>query len=363
MSDKLLTVIVPSYNMEEYLPKCLGSLIVPDEAMLQRLDVIVVNDGSKDRTSEIAHDFEKRYPGVFRVIDKANGNYGSCINAALPEAKGQYVKILDADDSVEKKAFESLLGILKTEADTSSGSADLILCDFAKVSPDGKVTDLVSLNIPCYKYMSLPESGADNVGRPFVMANIVYKRTIFSEINYHQTEGISYTDIEWSIEPMCRVHRVLYLPVAVNQYLLGRPGQTMQSSIYAERYWQIVDIVCGLAERYETRMNQCTQSAKSFYRARMRIALSEVYQRCLFGLKTSTAIKKRIGRLERIIEGDRELYTTTNSIRFPSRILPIKFIWAWRHRWGSGMVAFWGLKAFLFIRFLIQAKGIFNKKQ
>ncbi len=363
MSDKLLTIIVPSYNMEEYLPKCLGSLIVPDEAMLQRLDVIVVNDGSKDRTSEIAHDFEKRYPGVFRVIDKANGNYGSCINAALPEAKGQYVKILDADDSVEKKAFESLLGILKTEADTSSGSADLILCDFAKVSPDGKVTDLVSLNISCYKYMSLPESGADNVGRPFVMANIVYKRTIFSEINYHQTEGISYTDIEWSIEPMCRVHRVLYLPVVVNLYLLGRPGQTMESSTYAARYSQIVDIVCGLAERYRIRMDQCTQSAKPFYRARMLIALSEVYQRCLFGMEIGTAAKKRVYRLERIVKNDLELYTATNSLLFPSRKLPIKFIWAWRHRWGSGVMSFWGLKIFLFIRFLAQKMNVYNKKQ
>ena len=81
-SEKLLSVIIPSYNMEAYLPKCLGSLLIDDKELLQRLDVIVVNDGSKDRTSKIAHDFEVKYLGVFRVIDKENGNYGSCINAA-----------------------------------------------------------------------------------------------------------------------------------------------------------------------------------------------------------------------------------------------------------------------------------------
>ena len=86
--DKTLTIIVPSYNMEAYLPKCLGCLVIDDKELLQKLDIIVVNDGSKDRTSEIAHEFESRFPGVFRVIDKTNGHYGSCINAALPHVSG-----------------------------------------------------------------------------------------------------------------------------------------------------------------------------------------------------------------------------------------------------------------------------------
>ena len=98
MSAKLLTVIVPSYNMEKYLLKCLGSLIVAPELM-ERIEVIVVNDGSTDRTSEIAHSFEVKFPGVFRVIDKENGHYGSCVNAGLKMASGVFAKILDADDS------------------------------------------------------------------------------------------------------------------------------------------------------------------------------------------------------------------------------------------------------------------------
>ena len=63
--DKLLTIIVPSYNMEAYLPKCLGSLVINAKELLQKLDIIVVNDGSKDRPSEIAHEFEKNHPSVF----------------------------------------------------------------------------------------------------------------------------------------------------------------------------------------------------------------------------------------------------------------------------------------------------------
>ena len=83
--------------MEKYLDKCLTSLIVSDDKM-PLLEVLVINDGSKDRSSEIAHSYEQKYPQTFRVIDKENGNYGSCINRGLKEATGKYVKVLDADD-------------------------------------------------------------------------------------------------------------------------------------------------------------------------------------------------------------------------------------------------------------------------
>ena len=80
--EKILTVVVPTYNMEQYLDRCLTSLIIDDDKMAL-LEVLVVNDGSKDRSSEIAHSYEARYPDTFRVIDKENGNYGSCINRMI----------------------------------------------------------------------------------------------------------------------------------------------------------------------------------------------------------------------------------------------------------------------------------------
>ena len=115
MPGKILSIIVPSYDMEAYLPKCLGSLVVDDRELLQKLDVIVVNDGSKDRTSEIAHEFEANYRGVFRVIDKDNGHYGSCINAGLAVAAGTFVKVLDADDYYLTDNFKEYLSLVDAE--------------------------------------------------------------------------------------------------------------------------------------------------------------------------------------------------------------------------------------------------------
>lgn len=92
--DKVLTVIVPVYNMEKYIRQCLESLVIGG--------VLVVLDGSKDGSAEIAYEFVEQYPDTFRIIYKANGGHGSAINTGLMMASGEYVKILDSDDWVER---------------------------------------------------------------------------------------------------------------------------------------------------------------------------------------------------------------------------------------------------------------------
>lgn len=98
--DKVLTVIVPVYNMEKYIRQCLESLVIGEA--LDRIEVLVVLDGSKDGSAEIAYEFVEQYPDTFRIIYKANGGHGSAINTGLMMASGEYVKILDSDDWVER---------------------------------------------------------------------------------------------------------------------------------------------------------------------------------------------------------------------------------------------------------------------
>ncbi len=85
---KLLTLVIPTYNMEKYLTKCLESVTAP--CIPPTLEVIVVNDGSKDRSLDIMKAFQQKRPDIIRIIDKENGHYGSCINAGLQLAKGKY---------------------------------------------------------------------------------------------------------------------------------------------------------------------------------------------------------------------------------------------------------------------------------
>ena len=113
MNNKILTIVIPTYNMQDYLRRCLDSLLVEQER-LKKIEVLVVNDGSKDNSSAIAHEYETKYPEAFRVIDNENGNYGSCVNRGLKEAKGKYFRILDADDRFDTGALVQLVDVLAT---------------------------------------------------------------------------------------------------------------------------------------------------------------------------------------------------------------------------------------------------------
>lgn len=105
--DKVLTVIVPVYNMEKYIRQCLESLVIGE--------VLVSLDSSKDGSAEIAYEFVEQYPDTFWIIYKANGGHGSVINTGLMMVSGEYVKILDSDDWVERDAFCRLVDCLETE--------------------------------------------------------------------------------------------------------------------------------------------------------------------------------------------------------------------------------------------------------
>lgn len=220
---KILTIIVPTYNMETYLDKSLSSLMVGeyDSAIMQEFEVLVVNDGSTDRSSEIAHEYESRFPDTFKVIDKENGNYGSCINAALPIATGKYVKILDADDYFDSDAFLFLLNQIRDL------DVDVILTEVCEVYTSGE-SGLKNKNIPMEECKVLSWQAMIPFSRGFMFAhNFTYRRQLLIDIDYHQTEGYYYTDNEWVAYPMTVIQTVYYCPIFLYNYLVGRNGQSV----------------------------------------------------------------------------------------------------------------------------------------
>ena len=98
--NKLLTIVIPVYKVEDYITKCLDSLIIAPELM-EKMDVLIINDGTPDRSAEISREYVKRFPGIFRQIDKENGGHGSVWNLGLKEAYGKYTRFLDSDDWLE----------------------------------------------------------------------------------------------------------------------------------------------------------------------------------------------------------------------------------------------------------------------
>ena len=243
-TNKVLTVVVPTYNMEKYLNRCLDSLIVSDEQM-QQLEVLVINDGSKDSSSQIAHEYQDRYPDTFRVIDKENGNYGSCINRGLAEATGKYIKVLDADDWFDNGNLVLFLKKL-TEFE-----ADLFITNFQIVNEKNTITRSVSYDYPPNKKLSIDFLCEMQSFRSLNMHSVTYNAENLRLIGYKQSEGISYTDQEWMFLPMSTVHTVVYLDLFIYQYLVGREGQTMMPEVLKKSIGHTIKGVFVMIEEFE----------------------------------------------------------------------------------------------------------------
>ena len=106
---KLISFVIPCYNSESYMEHAIQSILVAKED----IELIIVNDGSKDNTLKIAREYEKKYPKVVKVIDKENGGHGSGVNAGLDVATGRYFKVVDSDDWVDEESLKKVIKTLK----------------------------------------------------------------------------------------------------------------------------------------------------------------------------------------------------------------------------------------------------------
>lgn len=263
--EKILSIIIPTYNMEKYLNKCLDSLIIDN---MEYLEILVINDGSKDKSLSIAKSYEKKYPNTFKVIDKENGNYGSCINRGLKEATGKYVKILDADDCYDNYAFKRYIEMLIEE------EADLIINDVRIVDNNNNKTGSISFNLNPNKPSTLQDLINNSDFKSICMHSVAYKRNILIGIHYKQTEKISYTDQEWIFLPMSYIKTIKYVKGELYCYLIGREGQTMEISNFKKNIDQLENVVFSLVENYENNINDCDEYGKKYLQYRV---LNEIY--------------------------------------------------------------------------------------
>ena len=326
----VLTVIVPAFNMESYLPACLGSLELQASSM-GSLDVIVVNDGSQDRTGEIAHAFARRSPGAVRVIDKQNGNYGSCINAALGVARGEYVKVLDADDTFDGDALAAFVEFL---AGLAEPRPDMVFSDYSVVDASGRVTGTEKIPFAPGRTIDPAEILA---APPVMMHGVAYRTQMLREIGYRQLEGVSYTDLEWSFLPLAGVLCAVRFPRVVYRYLLGREGQTMAGEALARSWWMRGEVALHMAGRFGEMSPHAQPAHKPALARRLAELVADVYRGCLFGDRRRARSFDLAAFDLRLAETAPECHAAVAEVAY-SRRIPYRFVKAWRDRaWWRGI--------------------------
>ena len=269
--EKLLTVIVPTYNMEALLKRCLNSVCINDTA----LEVVVIIDGATDRSSEIAHEYQDKYPQIFRVIEKENGNYGSCINRGLAEAKGKYINVLDADDLFNTEALTALLFFLK------DSDADLVITNYCICNAYGEIIERKKFNLPTKTLFTAKD--LTPLGPHMAMHAVTYKTDNLHNICYQQTEGISYTDQEWIYKPMTTVKSFVYADLDLYKYVTGREGQTMDIKALRRNMHHNLMVLGNMIETYNNSQNDT--DIYGYLRTRIECYTEYIYSLYLFNIK------------------------------------------------------------------------------
>lgn len=229
--SKLLSVIIPVYKVEAYINKCLDSLLVP-EGQLQQLDIVIINDGTPDKSAEMAREYELKYPGIFRVIDQENRGHGGAWNHGTELAVGKYLFYLDSDDWFDTEQFSQLLSYLK-ECDT-----DMVLLDRTKYYSYEDREAIVSLNNmepdKVYDASTYDWLHCGNGPNITYAHNTVYKTSMMQEYLPVFCEHVMYDDVILQVMPIMVANSFVYKKLNVYHYLIGRPGQSFDPAVRAK---------------------------------------------------------------------------------------------------------------------------------
>lgn len=204
-----LSIIVPVYNMERYIEKCLESLV---KQTLQDLEIIVVNDGSQDKSEEIIEKYVKQYPTKIKYYEKENGGLSSARNYGLENATGEYVAFLDSDDYVEKNMYEEMYKTAKKE------NSDMVECDFiwewryGKKVFDKRIKYITKEKIECKVKKNNDLLRREMMKKPRVVCwNKIYKREVINKTKTRFPTGLIYEDVEFFYKLLPYLNNISYI--------------------------------------------------------------------------------------------------------------------------------------------------------
>lgn len=225
-----VSIIVPFYNVEGYIEKCLDTLV---NQTLKDIEIILVNDGSTDRSIEIVNKFLRRYPEKLVYLEKENGGLSDARNYAIPYTKGEYIAFLDSDDYVEKDMYEEMYNLAKKE------KSDMVECNFYWEYPDKQKEDIGTI------YHGKNEM----IEKIRVVAwNKLIKREILEKSEVRFPKGYRYEDTEFTYKLIPYIEKVSFLKKPCIHYV-QREGSISNSQ--NERTKEIFDVLDHVIEYYK----------------------------------------------------------------------------------------------------------------
>ena len=221
---KLLTIAIPCYNSESYMEKCIESLLPGGS----RVEILLVDDGSKDRTAEIADSYAARYPGIVRAIHQENKGHGGAVNTGIANADGFYFKVVDSDDWVDRDAYLTILDTLENLAREGQG-VDMMISNFVydKVGASHKKVMNYRHMLPTGQIFHWEDARHLWKGHYILMHSVIYRTRMLRNCGLKLPEHTFYVDNQFVYQPIPWVKNMYYLDVDFYHYFIGRDDQSV----------------------------------------------------------------------------------------------------------------------------------------
>lgn len=255
---KYISFVVPCYNSEDYMEKCIDSLLIGKDDV----EIIIVDDGSTDKTSKIADRYQKKYPTIVKAIHQPNGGHGEGINTGLKHATGKYFKVVDSDDWVDKKAYKEILKKVKKI------DADLIVMNYVYTYTDGRENQTINFS---NVFKNNEVIGWDQIGRfkatqYLSLHSMMYKKSVLDEAKIKLPKHVFYEDNLFIYLPLPYTKSIYYLDVDFYQYFIGRADQSVQEPQLIKRSSHQVLVTKEICNKYDLDTIENKKLRKLMYR-------------------------------------------------------------------------------------------------
>jgi glycosyltransferase involved in cell wall biosynthesis len=282
---KVLTVVVPSYNTEQYMDECIPTFLANE--ILEDIEVLIIDDGSKDGTAKKGLEFEKRYPRTVKLVSKENGGHGSTINKGIEIATGKYFKVVDGDDWVDTNAFVRLVNYLK------STDSDLIASQYCRISAE--TGEKVKRRFPgiTFEYEYQFDNIVNKIDR-IEMHAITIKTSILSDHQIAIDENKYYVDVEFILFPIQYVNTVVFLEDYLYMYRVCVATQSMSVSSLQKNKDMHYDVFFILVDFYNQIKNKISREKQDYISKRLAFMAWTQYKIYL-SLPNDVNSKKELG--------------------------------------------------------------------
>lgn len=245
---KYISFAVPCYNSEAYMARAIDSILPGKEDV----EIIIVNDGSSDRTLEIARSYKEKYPDIIKIVDKDNGGHGDAVNAGLSHATGKYFKVVDSDDWVDEESLYKILNLLR-DMEENEQEVDMLISNYVyeKAGVERKKCIHYRNVLPQDEIFRWNDIGHFRLDQYILMHSVIYRTDMLKLTQISLPKHTFYVDNIYVYYPLPHVRTVYYLDVDFYRYFIGREDQSVNEKVMISRIDQQIFVTKSMIDMYQ----------------------------------------------------------------------------------------------------------------